>query len=318
MELQDLQRDRRPPQTRTRPKEGTLDAFVPRWQRQRVRRALPVLLGISVVFALCAGVYRYYKPLPYKSSVQVEAVGYVSADPGPNVMTRQVPAVASVYHAASSTEVIEHLTDSFNLVAHYGLKADDPFARPRAMERLAASIEPRFLDGQVILITVKDKDRAMAQALADAIPHRLDRLARQMESLIMEQNAAVLEKAIQRSNDESARRAEALMDMLATKLRAGNGDGEEDRIRETMSALLMLSAPNFDVERMLYITDELLKHPALPRIKVVRSALPDLHRSHRMDIAAMVGISGAVSFLVMLTSLLGWYAAQQESILRAE
>lgn len=277
-----------------------------------------MLLGVSAVVALCAGAYRYYKPLPYKSSVLVEATGYLSADAGPNVMTRQLPAVASVYHAASSTEVIEHLTDSFGLVAHYGLNADEPFARQRAMERIAASIEPRFLDGQVILISVKDKDQAMAQALADAIPNRLDFIARRMESRIMEQNASVLEKAIRRSNDESARRAEALMDMLAAKLRSKAGDGEEVRIRETMSALLTLSTPNFDVERMLYITDELLKHPASPRITVVRAALPDLHRSHHTDIAAMAGISGAVSFLVVLASLLGWYAAQQESNLRAE
>lgn len=295
-----------------------MDSIVPRWQRQRVRKALPWLLGFSVAFAIGAGAYRFYKPLPYKSSVQVEAVGYLSADPGPSVMTRQVPAVASVYHAASSTEVIEHLTDSFGLVAHYGFSAEDPFARPRAMERLAASIEPRFLDGQVILISVKDKDQAMAQALADAIPHRLDFIARRIESRIMEQNATVLEKAIRRSNDESARRAEALMDMLANKLHSKAGDEEEVRIRETMSALLTLSTPNFDVERMLYITDELLKHPASPRITVVRAALPDLHRSHLADIATMAGISGAVSFLILLASLLGWYAAQQESSLRAD
>ncbi|MCC6936912.1 MAG: hypothetical protein IT226_01710 [Flavobacteriales bacterium] len=277
----------------------------------RTRRSWPILLFAAIVSGLVAGAIRWFVPARYASTI----VLYVAGPPSHESMTGGLPVVSPrmmrVFHAATSTEVLVHLLDTYDLQAHYGIAQNIPGGRTMAMQRLLTSIEPRYLDEQCMSVTVHDLDQGLAVVMANAIHDQLQTIVNRDEAVALERTVAVFGNVLHRTEQRTTERADRLAALLARKLLDPamhvSGSNSEAELLRAVDMLAAVETPSIELQRVYDIAAEMLSIAGPPQLILVRSAMPDISNS-TLSPAIIVALLTAIAvFIIGTTLILLWH-----------
>ena len=277
-----------------------------RFAQHRLRIAVAVLLASAGTGAL-----RLSLPETYSST----AVLLVDAPRERQLLGVQLPDVSpgfiQVYYAATSTEILDQLIDSFALRAHYGIAADDPMGHARVTERLLRAIQPHYLDAPCMSISVYDHDRQMALAIATALQQRLIQQARRNTELALERSVAVNARVLERAKDRARERTAHLAHLVAKELaRVPVGKNDEYADARLQRAIDMLTASEVsiaEIQRSLDFATELLAEPDLPNVLLIRAASLDTTPSLLPKAIWMALVTIPFALILIATGIAVWH-----------
>ncbi|MBK8500247.1 MAG: hypothetical protein IPL52_15850 [Flavobacteriales bacterium] len=278
---------------RVRPGHAQAPSLVLRFRQARWR-----ILLVALVVAAVTGLLRMAMPADYASTV-VLLVGDATLPSRPGDPVKTPSSLMRLYYESTCTAVLDQLIKEFDLRSHYGIDENDAFAYARVTELLRNAIEPQYLDAQCLAVTVHDRDRDLALAMANALQEILQSMSRARHDAELERSVKlytdVLERSVQRRRERDARLA-ALVEL------SESGGGRDPRydIQRAADLLVAAEAQSLDAERELDIYVGAQRLELLEPISVVRTALPDIHHSKERS-AWLVAIS---TFVLAAASLL--------------
>ena len=156
---------------------------------QEVRPRLWWFLIAGTVSLVGAWIYLSSTPLMYSSSVLVVIRSGEPLMHGEDVQYfLPSPESTRLVHAATSTEMTDHLIERFDLYTHYNVprKSQDAYTRVTTMllDRMSVSVP----DGVGLTITIRDEDRTSAAAMANATFDKLLAMTELQKAAIMQRN----------------------------------------------------------------------------------------------------------------------------------
>lgn len=203
-------------------------------QRKWVFGAMALALVISTLF------FSLYPPL-YTSSVSFYVTGSpVSEQRQPIYLSLHTDA-STLEHIGTSTAMLDHLIDKFGLIGHYDIVGDERQARERAHWLLDRRLAVELREDDLVMVMVKDNDRAMAAALANELFVASDSMLRAEQRAQLSAQLHVYEQVVDSTERVARTRTAELQDMVHTlgELRAGGSDGAwEQRVEVVERALL--------------------------------------------------------------------------------
>lgn len=263
-----------------------------------------VLLALGT--SLVAGAITWASPLKYTSSVLL----FVHTREGEGPTDFSAPATADLKEllfTATSTEVIDHLIDTFDLRAHYGIPAADPLAHARTYTRALDAIQPQYLDAQCLVVHVHDRDRDLAMHMANTIHRTLERIVQRRAVTAMKSEAALAANVLLRTGSRTAARTAMLRRMLAEDLAGQHRTRslqDEERLERSLALLAAVQLPVAEMERATDESAERLAQAAQPAITLIRAALPDVSITRAGTTVRVALICFLLSLLIGVSVLL--------------
>ena len=288
---------------------GTLLDRLRAWKRRIILTAL-ACTGL-------AALWLQLDPPDYTSSV-VFFIGDRSGSAAEGVVAQAglSPNIDRLFHSATSTEMIDHLIERFDLYTHFRIGPHKPFHHEKVSVWLLDHINVKRGDDNSVTITVKDEDRALAADIANGMFAKLQEMSEKQVISDLEHNMAlydlVIERTQQRSTEQSSKLI-ALVDELEHQL--GNGAGPHGEGSEALTSLnvqltrlaAQLSMANEDLSRAQKndeIAAALIKKENLPRIDLVRKATQDIKTSRAKSVVLtmlVVPLAVALMMVAMIT-----------------
>ncbi len=287
-----------------RPGKATTTNHGPSLESRLRRNWLRLTVFALLVSVLVVGI-RWRMPIRYASTVLLMVEHQGSSDELPLDDRFPAPGVLYAYHLVTSSAVLDHLIDTFDLGTHYGTGIQDPMGRARTIESLLGAIEPQYFDSQCLSITVHDEDRELAAAMANAISDRLVELAALNREKELERSVALYTRILERAEARNQEQRLQLTRSVATELGALRGrtlnSADRLELERTLEALHSSFEAMDELHRSVDLSTELLDRPPTPSIVASRSALLDTSPSHEV----LAIRAGLLTFPIALLSTLG-------------
>ncbi len=274
---------------------------------------------LAVAFAV-GGIetFNLYRDPPlYSSSVLflVDDQSTGKSDPSIPLLERS-PSLAGLYHGATSTEMIDHLIERFDLYHYYGISSSEPLGYERVNNDLLDAISVRIVDQNGVVISVQDKDRQLAAAMANEIFLKLQEMTERQVIDDMERKIALYTQVIIGAEQRSTEQSDKLVSIASEFKRLSAG-------RDPQAKADQLSTLNFQlaelVARLSASNDELLKAQRgeemaaallrkenLPIIHLVRKAVQDVRTSKVMAALKALLLIPLAAVAAMLISITFW------------
>ncbi|MBV6403280.1 MAG: hypothetical protein GFGODING_00017 [Flavobacteriales bacterium] len=275
-----------------------------------------VLCGIAAFCALFTGTYLAIFPVPYRSHIVIWAAPEPTGQPrGPERNFAPNLTVTRLQHLATGSAVLDRLVDTFNLRVHYGIDPDHRFAEQLVRLYLERNIRADIIDPNTLRITVSDRDRDLAAAMAMAIHDELLRLTDRETRDRIEHQLAQQEDLVNRAERRGQEQADHLLGLIDRTRTTSVGPPLNDTLREHldlqfMSIIAALARTKEDLFSRLMVAEAAragLARDALPPLTLIRKAEPDLVTSPRLKAAlTTVTMSGLVTVLALVLMVL-WH-----------
>ena len=303
------------PSPPTRPRPGVIPRKHPSVTAMLKARRW-ALFFIALLSGLLTGIYLIIFPVPYRSHIVIWAGpehGELTRAPertfAPNLV------VTRLQHLALGSAVLDHLVDTFDLGTHYGIAPDRRFATERTRLPLERSNRAHIIDPNTLRITVSDRDREMAVAMAMAIHAELLRTTDREARDRIEHQVAVHEDLVQRAERRGQEQADQLIGIIDRTRTWASGPPVNDTLQEHLDLQLTamvatLAHTNEDLYGSLMVAEAAragLSRDALPRLTLVRRAELDLVSSPRLKAVITVLTTSVLLTLLVLVLMVLWH-----------
>lgn len=276
------------------------------------------MLSFAVLSVAAGLYYNAREPVRYKSTVIlfIKDPG-VARDGSPFALPDHSPNVKQVFHSATSTSMLNHLIRTYDLMDHYHIGRSDPFKQEKVLARLQRSIRAVLVEMNGISITVQDRDRDMAAAMANAIYAELQESIQ--KQLVSELVAArkVHEEVVERTGRSAEEKLQRLS-ALVMDAPAGTESGDplsrfNFQLMKLAGQVASANAEVMDAQRYHEIISRtLVQKDNLPRIQLVRRAVRDISTSPVRIAVWRVLAFGVGGILLFLMAVLAWHMNQDE------
>lgn len=240
-----------------------------------IRRVRWILL-VAVITCAMAAVWFTMNPVPFRSTVVLHYSSPRQERTEPNTLPQVPTHGAWLAEQARSTAMTDHLIGAFDLYAHYGIDRSNGLFHETATVLLQRNIGPVLGDGNILSITVSDRDRSTAAAMANEIYARLWAMAEEEAAGTLRREIAIHREVIERTQarfDSTARTIAALMD--------GRKPASEQHaaVRDELRGLIVrLSVANDGLKDAL-MRQEIIATATgdekAPQVTLIRKALED-------------------------------------------
>lgn len=173
------------------------------------------MLVAAVITCALAAVWFALNPVPFRSTVVLHYSSPRQERAEPTTLPQVPTHGAWLAEQARSTAMTDHLIGAFDLYAHYGIDRSSGLYHEAATALLQRNISPVLGDGDILSITVSDRDRSTAAAMANTIYTRLWAMAEEEVAGTLRREIAIHREVIERTQarfDSTARTIAALMD----------------------------------------------------------------------------------------------------------
>jgi hypothetical protein len=287
--------------------------------RSRLMRrywALRYWILSAVVVACGAGVvYCILSPTLYASTVVLFVKEpAVVTEPSPFALPDHSPSMKQLFHGATSSQMMEHLLENFDLFHHYRINEADPFRFEKVNAALSRNIRVAMTEMNAISVTVRDRDRDMAAAMANAIFRELQRVTEAQFVAEMALMRKVHYEVITRTEKFSNEQEGALERLFATDPSTGKKEnGLMDlELAKLAGQLAVANEDLFEAKRYYDISDAILKKEHLPRLQLVRKAQRDITTSPVRSALWRILLIGTSTFAVSLFVIASRYGDDEE------
>jgi len=170
------------------------------------------LIGLTILAMIGAAAISLALPNYYKAHTYFYAASPDLAQPNPVGSSTEKQKIFGnnadldrLFSIARSNEVIDYLTDKFDLLAHYEIDADNPKAKHKLLLKLEKLFTTQKTKYDAIDLTIEDKDPVFAAEMANAARDKTAELAQQLikksqQKLISNYESSITEKQIEYQN----------------------------------------------------------------------------------------------------------------------
>lgn len=272
---------------------------------QRFRGALWRILLVALAAGGATGAIRLAMPADYASTV-VLLVGDATMPSRPGEPVKTPSSLMRLYYESTCTTVLDHLIEEFDLRSHYGIAGNDAFVHARVTELLRNAIEPQYLDVQCLSITVHDRDRDLALAMANSLQQSLQSMSRSRHDAELERSVRLYTDVLQRADERRRERDARLAALVALSENEGGRDPRYD-LQRAADLLVVAEAQSLEVERELDIFVGTQRLDLPEPISVVRTALPDIHHSKERSALLAAFSTFVLVATILLVSVALWH-----------
>lgn len=286
-----MQRSTLPPTRRLLPVEGDhvaprdKVASSPQGQRdgitlkERLARSTKWILLSMLVTSI--GVHRIISSEDHSSSVTLfvgggeQGVSDVRSE-----LPRWGPTTQRVYHSITSSAMMAHLVERFDLGDHFGLEPGDR-AKTQASQMLLARTSVRLIDERCIRVEISLASAALAAAVANEIPVHLARMMETQRASLLNLTNTLDRSLLTSTQEWSKTYLDTVYQRFAALRKSGplsHGTAPDRLDRELDELLAMLSSAQASlVEMRLNVTRSslMLEHNMPPVIEVMQDAVED-------------------------------------------
>ncbi|MDQ3100430.1 MAG: hypothetical protein M3R08_03515 [Bacteroidota bacterium] len=287
-------------------------------------RATDILRGIyanrywliigSILASGCAILWNKRYPPLYSSTVEIFVdEPYVSPDILANMSHLPAQGAKRAFHEASSSSMLEHLSQKFDLEGHYRISKKSSYGQQIIQQLLKSRMQVRLVDQNTLKVTIKDTNQDIAAMMAGETFVELKRRNDYRQALDVH-NTHKLYQTVMKDIEENIKTNEGRMRTLLTSL--SNAPIDHTVLGSDLLSIINAIDRNNEDHAQMSRTDQLITAMAgkehLPRMILVQNATIDLES--RPLIISLTRVGGTVlgSFLIMITFLIYYYKNRQQ------
>lgn len=284
-------------------------------------KARYLLLIAALAGGMIAVLIRWIYPVLFHSvaTVQVIETGNGPEDPRTYLMGSS-PSVRSILQQAVSTNSFDQVIRKMNLDTHYSISRGDPYYKEKLYTILNRRVHVSENGIGTVSIEASDPNPVVAAAMANTIAKGLQEFSQNEENNRLQS----LKKMYSVLIDKDRRQYEAWFNKLLEQLK---NELEQEKISakggnlqfqlDNLSAQLSSAQNNMGQKSDYYeMANVLLESPHPPKVKILNTAVRDIHTSKMKTTIITVTIC-TISSVIMVISILTFWHFNSNNILES-